>query len=176
VLARRMAAAALAVTVTSLLGAACGDDGGGDDTADVPQPSVELIDPAVAAVENELGGPQDYFEINVTGPTVNLFVAADDASSVTTYRYLGGELLPPDPPQDASGSTFRADAIAFDPDTILERIDDELDDPIVTRFVVVGGPGGAVQYAATVTSEQGGQFDVLLAPDGTIQGVDPGTG
>jgi hypothetical protein len=174
VLARRVAAVLAAV---SLLGAACGDDDDrGDGTADVPHPSVEQIDPAVGAVESELGGTQDYFEINVTGPTVNLFVADDDASSVTTYHYVGGELLPPESPQDASGSTFRADAIAFDPDLIFDRIDDELDDPLVTRFVIVGGPGGAVQYAATVTSAQGGQFDVLLAPDGTIQGVDPTTG
>jgi hypothetical protein len=64
--------------------------------------------------------------------------------------------------------------VAFDPDTILDGVLDELDDPVISRFVVVGGPGGAVQYAASVVSEQGGVLDVLLGPDGTIQSVDPG--
>jgi hypothetical protein len=107
---------------------------------------------------------------------VNLFVADDDGDQVTAYRYLGGELLPPDEPQDASGATFTADAIGVDPDTIFDAIVTELDDPLISRFVVVGGPGGAVQYAATVTSRQGGQLDVLLGTDGSIQGVDPGAG
>jgi hypothetical protein len=153
-------------------GTACG----GDDDDDATVPAVELIQPAVAAVESERGGAQEYFEINVSGSTVNLFVATDAATTATAYRYLGGELLPPDPPQQASGATFGADALTFDPDTVLDAVVAELDGPVVARFVVVGGPGGAVQYAATIASAQGGQLDVLLAADGTIQGVDPGDG
>jgi hypothetical protein len=153
-------------------GAACGGgDGDGDDDAGTV-PAVELVDPAVAAVESQRGGAQDYFEINVTGSTVNLFVATDGATTATAYSYLGGELLPADAAQPASGATFRADALTFDADTVLDGVMEELDDPVIARFVIVGGPGGAVQYAATVTSAQGGQLDVLLAPDGTIQGVD----
>jgi hypothetical protein len=151
-------------------GAACGGGDGDGDAAMVP--AVELVDPAVAAVEAERGGAQDYFEINVTGSTVNLFVATDGATTATAYSYLGGELLPPDAAQPASGATFRADALTFDADTVLDGVLEELDDPVIARFVIVGGPGGAVQYAATVTSAQGGQLDVLVAPDGTIQGVD----
>ena len=167
---------AVAVALAVAMAGGCGDDDGGDGDGAATTPAVELVDPAVAAVEADLGGPQDYFEINVTGTTVNLFVADDDGTHVTAYTYLGGELLPPDEPKDASGATFRADAIAFDPDSIFDAVVDELGDPLITRFVIVGGPGGAVQYAATVLSEQGGQLDVLLGPDGTIQGVDPGTG
>ena len=161
-----------ALLAVALLGiaAACGGGNGDDDVTTVP--AVELVEPAVAAVESERGAAQDYFEINVTGSTVNVFVATDGATIATAYTYLGGELLPPDPPQPASGATFRADALTFDADTVLDDIMEELDDPVIARFVIFGGPGGAVQYAATVSSTKGGQLDVLLAPDGTIQGVD----
>jgi hypothetical protein len=161
-----------AVVAFALLGAACGDD---DDRGDAVLPAVDQIAPAIAAVEAELGGPQEYFEVNATGATVNLFVADGAAAQVTAYSYLSGALLPPDSAQPASGATFAADALTFDPDTIFDQLLDELDDPVVARFVVVGGPDGAVQYAATVQSEQGGTLDVLLGPDGTVQSVDPGT-
>ena len=61
--------------------AGCGDD----DEAEVPPPSVELIEPAVDAVEAELGRAPAYFEINVVGPTVNLFVA--DGQQLAAVRY-----------------------------------------------------------------------------------------
>jgi hypothetical protein len=159
--------------VTAVAAAALGGCGDGDDaTAVVPE--LDQIGPAIEALESELGGPQRYFEVNATGSTINLFVASDDATRVTGHSYLAGELLPPDEPREASGATFEASAIDFDPDTVLDRVLDELDDPVITRFVIVGGPGGAVQYAASVVSEQGGVLDVLLGADGTIQSVDPG--
>jgi hypothetical protein len=136
---------------------------------------VAEIAPAMAAVESELGGPQDFFEVNATPQLVNLFVATDDGTTATAYVFLDGELQPPAPPRDvAGGATFRAEAVDFDPDTIFTGVVDELGDPAITQFVVVGGPGGAVQYSAFVTSSQGGVLDVLLGPDGTVLGVDPG--
>ncbi len=57
-------------------------------------------------------------------------------------------------------------ALDFDPDAIFTGIAEELDEPDVTQFVVVGGPGGAVQYSAFVASSEGGVLDVLLGPDG----------
>jgi hypothetical protein len=153
-----------------LLGA-CGDD----DEPPAALPLVGEIAPAVAAVEAELGGPQDYFEVNATPQLVNLFVATDAGSTATAYVYLDGELQPPAPPgQVAGGATFRAEALDFDPDLVFSGIAEELGDPTVTQFVVVGGPGGAVQYSAFVTSSEGGVLDVLLGPDGAVLGVDPG--
>ena len=149
----------------------CGDD----DEPPGALPLVTAIAPAIAAVEAEVGGPQDYFEVNATPQLVNVFVATDDGATATAYVYLDGELQPPAPPRDvAGGSTFRAEAVDFDPDAVFNGIADELGGPTVTQFVVVGGPGGAVQYSAFVVSSEGGVLDVLLGPDGAVLGVDPG--
>ena len=147
--------------------AACG----GDDTA---TPIVDQIAPAVAAVEAELGGPQQFFEVNATPQAVNLFVATDGATEVTPYVYVGGELAPAAEPAGAEGPTFGADALTFDPATVLDAIGAELPGSEVTIFSVAGGPGGAVQYTATVQSGEGGALDVVLGPDGSVQSVMPG--
>jgi hypothetical protein len=151
-----------------------GGCGGDDDDQPAVVPVVAEISPAIAAVEAELGGPQDFFEVNATPQLVNVFVATDGGTTATAYVYLDGELQPPAPPRDvAGGETFRADALDFDPDAIFTGIADELGDPTVTQFVVVGGPGGAVQYSAFVSSSAGGVLDVLLGPDGAVLGVQP---
>jgi hypothetical protein len=152
-----------------------GGCGGDDDDLLAEVPLVAEIAPAIAAVESALGGPQDFYEVNATPQLVNLFVATDGGAAATAYVYLDGELQPPAPPRDvAGGSTFRADAVDFDPDLIFDGIADELGEPTVTQFVVVGGPDGAVQYSAFVTSSAGGVLAVLLGPDGAVLGVDPG--
>ena len=110
------------------------------------RPLLDQIAPAVAAVEAELGGPQQFFEINATPQLVNLFVATDGATQVTPYVYVGGELAPAAEPAGAEGSTFGADALSFDPATMLDAVGAELPDSDVTLFSVAGGPGGAVQY------------------------------
>ena len=60
------------------LGALAGCGGGGDDDPSGNLPLVAEIAAAIAAVEAELGGPQEYFEINATTQLVNLFVASND--------------------------------------------------------------------------------------------------
>ena len=150
----------------AVLAAACG----GDDDDEAVRPVVADIVPAVAAVEAERGGAQEYFEINATPQLVNLFVA--DGDQVVPYVYVGGELAPPAPPQPADGPTFDAGAVTFDPDTILDGVTDELPDSDVVLFTIIGGPGGAVQYGAAVRSAAGGIIDVTLAADGTVQSVD----
>ena len=137
-----------------VLTASCGGD---DDEA--VRPLVDQIAPAIAAVEAELGGPQQYFEINATPQVVNLFVATDGATMVVPYVYVGGELASPAEPTTAEGATFVADAVTFDPATILDGVTDELPDSDVVLFSIVGGPGGAVQYGATVQSDEGGTLD-----------------
>jgi hypothetical protein len=149
----------------------CGD---GDEDPPAAVPLVAEIAPAIAAVDAELGGPQDYFEVNATPEFVNVIVATDGASMATTFLYLDGDLQPPAPPEAAGGETFRANDLDFDPDVVLTGIADELDEPAITQFVVVGGPGGAVQYSAFVTSAEGGVLDVLLGPDGAVLGVEVG--
>lgn len=157
-------------TVVAVFGAACGSDL--DDTPVSPRPAVELIAPAVEAVEAELGGPQEYFEINADERLVNLFVAADDGSSVVPYLYLDGELQAPAPSQPvAQGVTFSFDAVEFDPDTVLDRVAVDLPTATLRRFVVLVGPEGAVRYEVFVQSVQGGQLAVLVTGDGEVLGV-----
>jgi hypothetical protein len=160
---------AVAVAVAAIVGlVGCGD---GDDEPP-PAPLVAEVVPALEAVEAELGGPQDYYEVNATPQLVNVFVATDGGSTATAYVYIDRQLQPPAPPRDgAGGETFRAEDLDFDPGVILGGIADELGDPTISQFVVVGGPGGAVQYSAFVTSDQGGVLDVLLGPDGAVLGL-----
>jgi hypothetical protein len=158
------------VAVASVL-AACG---GGDDDAAAPLPLVDQIAPAMAAVDAALGGPQAYFEVNATPALVNLFVATDGGATVTPYVYLDGVLEPPAPGGSASGETFVASDVAFDPETVLDQVAAELPDSTVAQFVVLGGAGDAVQYEADVVSAQGGSLRVVLGPDGAVLAVDPG--
>lgn len=145
--------------------------GGGNDTP--PRPLVDQIEPAMAAVDAELGGPQRYFEVNATPQVVNLFVASADGTTVTPYVYVGGELAPAGQQSSAEGNTFAVDAVSFQP-TILDGVADELPDAEIMVFTIVGGPGGAVQYSVDVRSARGGTLTVVLAPDGTVESVDPG--
>jgi hypothetical protein len=161
----RVAAALVAAVVL----AGCG--GGGDEST---RPALADIAPAVAAVEEELGGPQQYFEINATPQVVNLFVASADGTGVTPFVYVGDALAPAGQPSTAEGNTFAASAMTFDPDTILEHVTEDLPGSDIVLFTVVGGPGGAVQYSAGVQSAEGGTLDVVLGADGSVQSVDPG--
>jgi hypothetical protein len=161
----------LSAVLAAVLVVGCGD---GDEDPPAAEPLVAEIAPAITAVETELGGPQDYFEVNATPKFVNVIVATDGGSMATAFLYLDGDLQPPAPPEAAGGETFRANDLDFDPDVILTGIADELDEPAIAQFVVVGGPGGAVQYSAFVTSAEGGVLDVLLGPDGAVLGVEVG--
>ena len=78
-------------------------------------------------------------------------------------------------PRPAEGATFAADALTFDPATVLDALTAELPGSDVVLFTVLGGPGGAVQYSAGVQSSEGGTLDVTLGADGTVQAVDPGS-
>ncbi len=146
--------------------AACGGEAG---DADPVVPLVDEIAPAMAAVDAASGGAQQYFEVNATPQLVNLFVAADDATSAIAYIYVDGELGPPAPPEPAQGATFAAAAVTFDPATIL---DGDLPDADLTVFTVIGGPAGAVQYGVVARSAEGGTLDITLAADGSVLGVD----
>jgi hypothetical protein len=161
----------VAVVVAVAASGACG--GGDDDGGDLGLPLVDQIAPAMAAVEAELGGPQQYFEVNATPSIVNLFVATDGGATVTPYAYFDGVLEPPAPGGSASGETFGAAEVTFDPDAVLDQISTDLPESTVTQFVVLGGAGDAVQYEADVLSAQGGVLRVVLGPDGAVLAVDP---
>lgn len=167
-----------------LLTAGCsGDDSTPDDTiaptttpGSAPTPvadelALDLVAPAVAALEAQLGGPQRYFEINVQGAVVNLFVAVDDATAAQPWAYIDGALSSV-AAQPAQGQTFPASSVQFDPDTLLDQVTSELPEAVARALEIVGGPDDAVQYTAVMISSGGSQILVQLAPDGTVLGVD----
>jgi len=134
-------------------------------------PRVELISEAVSKLEAQLGAPQDYFEINATSKLVNLFVALNDGKLVQPWVYLDGALSSTNP-RDASGFTFKATALDFDPAKVLSHIEAELPNSNPDVFFVEAGSGGVVRYSVTVESAQGGQLVVVVGPDGAVQSVD----
>jgi hypothetical protein len=170
VIARVAALVAGAMIVT-----ACGGDGDGDGNDGPLRPRLDQIAPAVEAVEAELGGPQQYFEIKAEPQQVQLFVAAENATEVVPYVFIGGELAALGEPTGASGGTFMADALELDPDTVFGQIDADLDEPDIIELSIAGdrGGSGAVEYLAVVQSEEGGTLDVVLGPDGAVRSVAP---
>jgi hypothetical protein len=144
----------------------------GGDAAATPDPIVDLIPDAVAAVETHYGSPQRYFEISAGLDRVRFVVAVDDATAAEQGSYSAEDgLTAPQSVGEASGATFTVDQIDVDPDRIFDELRDELDDPVIVDFAVQGGPNGTVVYDATVASDSGGVLRVFLGPDGQIQGA-----
>jgi hypothetical protein len=145
-----------------------------DSLADSPiaPPRVDLINTAITALEERLGGPQRYFEINATSQLINLIVALNDGAVAQPWVYLDGELSSTDG-VEASGFTFSAATLDFDPDRLLSKLQAELPQSSPDLFFVEGGAGGIVRYSVAVTSQQGGQLVVVVGRDGTVLSVDP---
>jgi hypothetical protein len=136
------------------------------------EPRVDLIDEAVVALEGEMGAPQQYFEINASPKVVNLFVSLNNGAVVQPWVYLDGELSSQEG-QPASGFTFAASALDFDPALVLSKIEGAVPGAAMSAFVVEGGEGGVVQYTVVVNSAAGGQLVAVVGPDGAVRSVDP---
>lgn len=168
------------VAVIALALTACSDGGTSSQTTASPTavvassaaPLVDEIDDAITALEAELGGPQQYFEINATSQLVNLIVALNNGQVAQPWVYLDGEVSSTEG-QPASGFTFVADALDFDPETVLGNLQFELPQSSADLFFIEGGEGGIVRYSVAVTSQQGGQLVVVVGPDGAVLSVDP---
>jgi hypothetical protein len=146
----------------------------GGDSATAQPDFVGDVRRAAAAVEDELGGPQDFFEITASAPLTNVFVAVDDATVAIPYVYRDGVLEPPGPRlEGASGHTFTSEAIAFDDDRVLVNVADEVPDATIESLGVEGGPEGSVRYVVSARSSQGGVLDVVVGKGGAILSVDP---
>lgn len=186
---------ACAVVALVAVTAACSDDGGssaptttpaattslpagGECPSTEPDLLVDQVHDAVAAVEAELGGPQQYFEVNATIVEVTVIVADVDGGTATPFRYRDGTLVAGDP-VEGSGLTFGADQLTFDPDRVISCVEQQLPTSTIGMFYVVGTRAGGVRRAVLVTSSAGGQLEVEVGDDGSIAGVDPvddGTG
>ena len=129
---------------------------------------------AAEAVEAELGGPQDFFEITATPQLTNIFVATDGGSSAVPYILIDGELQPPAPTiEGVEGQTFTLDDIDFDDETVLSGVAVDLPTATIDAFSVEGGAGGFVRYVISARSAQGGVLDIVVAPSGAVVEVIP---
>lgn len=161
---------ATGTVLVALLAAGCG----GGDAAEPPPSFPAQVLAALDAVEGELGDGQAYFEVTATPQLTNVFVAVDDATAALPFVYLDGELQPPAPAiGGAVGRTFRADAVDFEPDVVLDQVATELPGSSIDAFSVEGGPDDTVRYVVSVRSEAGGALDVVVAADGSVLSVDP---
>lgn len=141
---------------------------------DVPAPQfVRDVRIAIDAVEDELGGPQEFFEVTSNSQFTNVFVAVDDATAALPYVYIDGELQPSGPKKTgAAGATFTSADVEFVDDRILSTVTADLPESGIDAISVYGDGFGAV-YVLGATSRAGGVLDIVVGPDGTIFSVDP---
>ncbi len=147
---------------------------GGCSESSRPLPVVEEIAAAIAAVDAASATPQAFREVNADVDAVRMFVASDAATAVVGYLYTDGQLLGPAPPESVDpGLTFAADSVDFDPDAVFTAVLNELEDPIIERFVITAADDGRVRYEVFVRSERGGLLAVQVSGDGSVLGVVP---
>lgn len=128
---------------------------------------------AIAAVDEALGAPQEFFEVTANARFTNVFVAVDDSTAAVAYLFVDGELQPPSPKQPgAEGKTFTAADVDYDPSLVLNGVAEELPTSQVDAISVYGNGFGAVYVVAT-TSPSGGFLDVEVGPAGQVLAVDP---
>jgi hypothetical protein len=162
--------AVLFAAVLLMVAVACSGDDGGEDSDGAPL-RVDAMAAAVAALEASLGGPQTYFEVNATPTLVNLYVAGDGTATLYIYDAVPGTLGQPDAPQPASGPTFQWAAVDFDSDRVLTQALDQLPDSLPRFFSVTAVEGGSPVYQVVLESKEGGALSVVVAGDGTVEGV-----
>ena len=119
-----------------------------------------------------MGGDIEFFEINAVPHAVNVFVALNGATVAQQYVYVDG-VLSAGQGQSASGGTFTADQLAFDPTTVFSTIRGQLPETILQTFYVNGDGQGNVKYAVLAVAQCGGALDIVVGPDGEIISVDP---
>ena len=159
-------ATAVIVMISALIGTTACSSSSSKKSAISPL-RVEMIPAAIAALEKQLGGPQQYFEINATPTLVNLFVATDNATKAVAYVYAGA-LQSPAAPTTAHGNTFVAGAISFDKDHVLAKVVKQLPTSQFETFAITGAPTGPPRYLVTVRSAQGGELDISVLGNGDI--------
>jgi hypothetical protein len=136
------------------------------------EPVVDLIEPAIELAATLYESEPEFFEISADRQRVSLVVAGEGTASQVFYCGEGG-YVPATSLGEASGATFTGDAVDFDADAIFDQLDDELDDPDIADFAMIGDGDGGVVYDATVQSSAGGILLVTLSPAGSILAVQP---
>lgn len=133
------------------------------------RPVVEWIAPALDVAADQYGDPE-LFEVSADRQRVSVIVAVDGTAEQLFYCGPAG-YVPPTSLGAAEGSTFDTDAVDVDVDVIFSQIDEELGEPDIGDFAIIGDGAGGVAYDASVQSDAGGVLFVDLGADGTILGV-----
>ena len=157
-------------TTTSVGGGLCSDTGSTQAPADLPD--VADVRTAIADLEQQLGGPQAFFEVNATARLVNLFVALNDGAVVQAWVWVDGQLTSEEG-QPASGGTFTAADLDFDEAAVLAKVREQIPTATLESFVVNGDGQGNVQYSVLTSSACGSGLDVVVGADGAVKSVDP---
>lgn len=148
----------------------CEPDGTAQAADDLP--AVDAVATAMADLEDRLGAPQQYFEVNATARLVNLWVALNDGALAQPWVWVDGELSSEDA-QAAGGGTFTAADVDFDAGTVLDQVRSEVPDAILETFYIHGDGEGNVQYSLLTSAQCGGGLDVVIGADGSVKSVDP---
>jgi hypothetical protein len=175
-----MVAAACALTV--LVGCS-GGSGGSEVTVELvlnaercvdaplqPEPVVDLIDDAMATVDQHYGREVDLFEVSADVQRVSVVAAIDGVAEQAFYCGALG-FAAPEPLGEADGPTFRSGDVELEPDRIFDQLQLELGSPAIRDLAVRVDPELGLIRDATVVSTAGGILLVLLGSDGTILGV-----
>ena len=163
----------IGLLLAATLLAACG---GGSKRAADPQVRAADIPAAVRAVEQALGGPQRYTEINANADGVSLFVTSGDANEVA-YFFHGGTLDPPDPPVARQSEPFALDGVPLDMGArLVARIEQQFAGAVVTRLALVDLPDQNLGWALTHRSASGGLLNSFFSTTGDAESAVPAGG
>ena len=133
------------------------------------RPVIDWIDAAVELAVDQYDEPA-FFEISADRQRVSVIVSVEGTAEQLFYCGAAGYTSPTSI-GEAAGSTFAPEAVDFDVDTIFGEIDDQLGEPSIGDFAIVGDGTGSAAYDVSVQSDAGGVLRVRLGPNGAILGV-----
>lgn len=145
--------------------------------------AIDLIDDAIAAVDDRFAGSSKFYEINATPDGVNLFISSmiDEATpGVVQARFTSAEgLVVADESVQSQGLVFDGTAVDFDSESIIESARSQLSTAQPRVFIITavsssdaGSNDVDVSYRLVMESQQGGRLVIFLGRDGTILGSD----
>ena len=162
---RVLAAATLGVVLV-----ACSGGGSSSPPTTAPVLRSDLVPAAVAAVEAQRGGPQQYTEINAFNQGVNLFVATGDGNELA-YVYRDGTLEPPGSPEPATSTAFGLQGVAVDAGPrLLADVKTRLPEITPVAIALVQRPVEGLVWDVGVLGAKGGRIDMLYTPAGVFLG------